>query len=152
MKHTLLLIALIAFLTVSLSGAELVLVQNGTPRVQIVIAAEKRPRMATLAALELQHHIQKISGARLPIVTSPDASVQVRIYVGKSPATEKLGVTDQDLKYGAYRIVSGPDWLVLLGERGRQEAASMTADQVACSISLGIVDNALACVFMRLSA
>jgi len=71
--------------------------------------------MATLAALELQRHIQTMSGARLPIVTSPDASLPVKIYVGKSPATEMLGVTDRDLKYGACRMVSGPDWLVLIG-------------------------------------
>jgi len=71
--------------------------------------------MATLAALELQPHIQKMSGARLPIMTSADASPPVKIYVGKSPVTEKLGVTDKDLKYGAFRMVSGPDWLVLIG-------------------------------------
>jgi hypothetical protein len=99
----------------SLRAAEALLVDRGAPRAQIVIAAENRPRMATLAALELQRHIQQMSGARLPIVTSPDASLPVRIYVGRSPATDKLGVSDKDLKYGAFRMVSGPDWLVLLG-------------------------------------
>lgn len=98
-----------------LRAEELLLVDQGTPRAQIVIAAENRPRMATLAALELQHHIQKMSGARLPIVTSPDASLPITIYVGKSPATDKLDVTDKDLKYGAFRMVSGSDWLVLIG-------------------------------------
>ncbi len=98
-----------------LHAAETLLVDQGAPRAQIVIAAEKRPRMVTLAALELQRHIQMMSGARLPIVTSPDASLPVKIYVGKSPATEKLGVTDKDLKYGAFCMVSGSDWLALLG-------------------------------------
>ncbi len=99
----------------SLNAAEALLVDQGAPRAQIVIAAENRPRMATLAALELQHHIEQMSGARLPIVTSPDSTLPIKIYVGKSPATDKLGVTDEDLKYGAFRMVSGPDWLVLLG-------------------------------------
>ncbi len=114
MKHTILLLtALLLF--GPLRAAETLLVDKGAPRAQIVIAAENRPRMATLAALELQRHIQTMSGARLPIVTSADASMPVKIYVGKSPATEKLGVTDKDLKYGAFRMASGPDWLVLLG-------------------------------------
>lgn len=99
----------------SLGAAEPLIVDQGVPRAQIVIAAENRPRMATLAALELQYHIRHMSGARLPIVTTPDASLPVRIYVGRSPATDKLGVSDKDLKYGAFRMVSGPEWLVLLG-------------------------------------
>jgi len=118
MKHALPLLATLLLHLVPLSplrAAETLLVDKGTPRAQIVIAAENRPRMVTLAALELQLHIQKMSGARLPIVTSPDASVPVKIYVGKSPATDKLGVNDKDLKYGAFRMVSGPDWMVLLG-------------------------------------
>ena len=116
MKHTLtILAALLLAPLASLHAAETLLIENGQPRAQIVIAAENRPRMVTLAALELQHHIQTMSGARLPIVTSPDASLPVKIYVGRSPATDKLGVTDKDLKYGAFRMVSGPDWLVLLG-------------------------------------
>jgi len=111
-----LFIALIApSLAPRLHAGEPLIVDKGLPRAQIVIAAEKRPRMATLAALELQRHIETMSGARLPIVTSPDASLPVKIYVGSSPATEKLGVTEKDLKYGAFRMVSGPDWLVLLG-------------------------------------
>ena len=116
MPHTLTILpALLLVPLFSLHAADTRLVENGQPRAQIVIAAENRPRMVTLAALELQHHIQTMSGARLPIVTSPDASLPVKIYVGKSPATEQLGVTDQDLKFGAFRMVSGPDWLVLLG-------------------------------------
>ena len=117
MKYALpLLAALLPFAShSSLRAAEALLVDQGAPRAQIVIAAENRPRMTTLAALELQRHIQQMSGARLPIVTSPQSSLPIKIYVGKSPATDKLGVTDKDLKYGAFRMVSGPDWLVLLG-------------------------------------
>ncbi|HSI32237.1 MAG TPA: DUF4838 domain-containing protein, partial [Tepidisphaeraceae bacterium] len=111
---------LIAALVVCVSpllarAGEAWIVEHGVAHAQIIIAAENRPRMATLAALELQRHIQKLSGARLPIVTSPDANLPVKIYVGSSPAAAKLGVTGADLKYGAFRIVSGTDWLVLLG-------------------------------------
>lgn len=72
--------------------------------------------MVTLAALDLRRYIEKISGARLPIVTAPDASAPVKIYVGQSPAAAKLGVTAEGLQNGAFRIASGPGWLALVGE------------------------------------
>jgi hypothetical protein len=115
MKHAILAALLLFALAPSLIAAETLLVDQGAPRAQIVIAAENRPRMATLAALELQRHIQKMSGARLPIVTSPDANLPVKIYVGKSAATEKLGVNAEGLNDGAYKLVSGPGWIVLIG-------------------------------------
>jgi len=93
----------------------LVIVKDGKPHAQIVIAAEKRSRMATLAALELRLHVQNISGARLPIVTSPGAALPVKIYVGESPAAAKHGVTAEGLQHGAYRIATGPDWIALVG-------------------------------------
>jgi hypothetical protein len=114
MKYTLLLTVVFASLTASLSGAELVLVKDGLPRAEIVLA-EKRPRMTTLAALELRHFIEKTSGARLPIVTVPTAAVPVKIHVGRSAETDRLGVKTDGLRDGAYRIATGADWLVLIG-------------------------------------
>ncbi len=96
-------------------GGKLSLVEDGQPRAEIVISPE-RPRMVTLAALELRHFLEKITGAKLPIVTEPATENPVKIYVGSSAGTDKLGITAEGLKYGAYKIVSGPDWLVLLGE------------------------------------
>lgn len=91
------------------------IVKDGKPNAEIVIADENRPRMATLAALEMRHYIEKISGARLPIVMTPTTNMPLAIYVGRSAHTDRLGVTDEGLKYGAFRMVSGPDYLVLLG-------------------------------------
>ncbi len=99
------------------SGGELragaMIVSDGVGNAEIVIAAEPA-RMTRLAARELQHFIAAISGAELPIVTEPGEAA-VKIYVGASPYTEKLGVVTDDLGHGAYRAVSGPDWLVLAG-------------------------------------
>lgn len=107
---------LLAWLLVAcdVSRAEPVLVENGQPRAEIVIAA-RPPRMVKVAATELQTYLEKLSGARLPIVTAPTEGVRARIYVGRSPHTDRLGVTDAGLRHGAFRIVSGPDWLILLG-------------------------------------
>lgn len=92
------------------------IVKDGQGRAEIVIAAENRSRMTTLAALELRKYVELISGAQLPIVTAPTDGVPVKIFVGESPATEKLGITAKGMEYGAYRMVSGPDWLVLIGK------------------------------------
>ncbi len=100
--------------TARLAADEFVLVDAGRARAEIVVAAQ-RPRMTTLAALELRHFVKKMSGATLPIVTSPSNSDTLKIFVGRSSETSRLGVMDEGLPYGAYRTVSGPNWLVLLG-------------------------------------
>ena len=98
-----------------LALAESYLVENGVPRSEIIIA-EEPPRTTRMAARELQQYLQKITGARLEIVTEPTGNVPVRILVGNSPGAAELGVTADDLKYGAYRIVSGDDWIVFIGD------------------------------------
>ena len=98
------------------------LIAHGQPRAKIVIS-ENPPRAVKLAALELQTYLKKISGAKLPIVIAPGTNVTVHIYVGKSKYTNELKITDEGLKYGAFRMVSGKPpqadsqagWLVLLG-------------------------------------
>jgi len=91
------------------------LTEGGVARAEIIVAKD-RPRMVTLAALELRHFVEKMSGARLPIVTEGTAGNLVKIYIGRSEGTDKLGVTAEGLRDGAYRVVSGPDWLVLIGK------------------------------------
>ncbi|HPZ83807.1 MAG TPA: hypothetical protein PL064_10245, partial [Thermogutta sp.] len=90
---------------------DLVLVENGRPRAEIIIA-ERPDRMARMAAHELRETIEKISGARLPIVTAPTGKA-VKVFVG---ASKHNPITADGLRYGAYRIASGPDWLALIGD------------------------------------
>lgn len=99
----------------ALHGADLFLTVTSQPRAEIVLA-EKPPRMASLAALELRHFVEKMSGARLPIVTKPTADQRLKIHIGRSAETERLGITSEGLHDGAYRIATGADWLVLIGE------------------------------------
>jgi len=72
--------------------------------------------MVVMAALELQYYLELISGARLPIVSVPSGTWPVRIFIGHSPYTDSLGVSGEGLRYGAFRMLSGADWLVLLGD------------------------------------
>jgi hypothetical protein len=114
MKH-ILLTAVVAVFAVQPAVAETYIVENGKPRAEIVIA--KRPqRMTRMAAAEFQTYVEKITGAKLSIVTQPSGTVPVRVYVGRSSHTDKLGITAEGLKHGAYRIASGDNWLVLIGD------------------------------------
>lgn len=96
-------------------AAETLLVENGQPRAVIVVAPSP-PRTVRLAAQELQDTVEKISGAHLPIVTQPDLAATAAIYVGRSPHTDRLQITADGLRDGAYRIVSGDGRLVLIGQ------------------------------------
>ncbi len=101
------------FATSGSSAGEAFIVENGQPRAEIVIA-EKPLRTVRIAADDLQTFVQKMSGVRLPIVTEPSGTA-VKLFVGRSAYTDKLGVTAEGLKFGAYRLVSGADWMVFLG-------------------------------------
>jgi hypothetical protein len=99
------------------------LIQDGRARAEIVIA-ERPPRMVALAARELQEHLLKISGAKLPIATEPSSDCPAQIYVGRSLHTDRLGIRDDGLPHGAFRLVSGRNWLVLLGHDSDYEPPS----------------------------
>ncbi|NLF72692.1 MAG: tetratricopeptide repeat protein [Candidatus Anammoximicrobium sp.] len=96
-------------------AAETFLVENGRPR-SVIVVAESPPRTVRLAAQELQNYVEKITGAHLPIVTEPGEAATVPIYVGASRHTDRLGITAAGLQDGAFRIVSGDGWLVLIGQ------------------------------------
>jgi hypothetical protein len=107
------------FLAMGVPGSNILaqvhIVEDGEARAGIIIA-EDPPRMVKVAAGELQTYIEKISGALLPVVTGPGGTFPVKIYLGQSPFTDSLGVIAEGLRYGAYRMISGQDYLVLLGD------------------------------------
>lgn len=113
------LIALIAVLSLSLvaplAAADSFLVERGRPRAEIVIA-ERPARSARLAAHELQAYIEKLSGARLDIVTQPSGNFPVSVFIGRSSHTDQRKLDVENLKFGAFRMVSGANWLALLGD------------------------------------
>lgn len=107
------------------------IVEDGEAKAEIVMP-ENPPDSVQYAALELQTYIEKMTGARLPIIPDialakdesahlltrypPETpSLPIRIYVGQSWHTDQLGITTEGLKWGGYRVKSGKDWLVLMG-------------------------------------
>lgn len=100
------------FLLTSVSAlqAQPLLVEDGLPKAEIIIS-DKPTRTQRLAAHEFRDVIQKISGAKLPIVTRPTGGA-VKVFIGSS---EGSPVKAEGLQHGAYRITTGDDWMALIG-------------------------------------
>ena len=96
----------IALLSAGSVRGEAYLVKDGKPCADIVIS-DKPARAVKLASTELQTYLEKISGAKLAITNTPGADVPAHIYVGRSAETDKLKITDEGLKGGAFRMLSG---------------------------------------------
>ena len=92
----------------------LTLVQDGRSAATIVLAAGPTTA-AQLGALELQYYVQKISGARLPIVHEPAEVQGTRILVGAGRAAEALGFQADAFGEQEYVIRTSPDALLLMG-------------------------------------
>src|SRR5208283_3108951 len=80
----------------SATAAELVIVQDGQPRATIVVAKDAvglaKQKIKT-AAEELQTYVQKISGAKLPIVDDAQNPAGPLILVGPTRLSDGLGIT-----------------------------------------------------------
>jgi hypothetical protein len=90
------------------------LVQQGTAVCSIILAERPSPA-ARLAALELQYHILKISGARVPIRSEGDRVEGGRILVGESSATRRFGLRSADFKPQEYLIAFRTNTIILIG-------------------------------------
>lgn len=91
--------------------ARSLLVESGLPRAEIVISSSPT-RMQRVAAHEFRMQIEKISGARLPIVTQPTEKA-LKVFIG---ASDSCPVKSEGLEHGAYRIATGADWMALIGD------------------------------------
>jgi hypothetical protein len=111
MKHFLLL----ALLLPLVASAAPFIVKDGTARAEIIIS-DTPTRTQRLAARDLQTHIRKISGAQLAILSTPSGNLPNKLYVGASSHTDALGISAKGLEYGAYRIVSGDNWIAFIGD------------------------------------
>ncbi len=110
-----LLTALLLAPLAAVQAADTLLIENGQARAEIIIAANPT-RMQRVAAEEFRDEIEKISGARLPIVTAPSGKMSAKVFIGRSAHTDALKVTADGLQHGAYRIATGADWMVLIGD------------------------------------
>lgn len=78
--------------------------------------AEDAPRSTRFAARDLQTYIEKMTGAKLAVLSSPSGKGLVKLFVGESEGTRSLNLSTKGLEHGAYQLVSGSDWLAFLGD------------------------------------
>ncbi len=91
------------------------IVQNGVGYADIVVASNA-PNMVKLAAEYFQMYIYNMTGVRLPISNSVNQSKSYHIYIGRSSYTDSLGITSQGCVNDGFKMVSGTNYLVLLGD------------------------------------
>ena len=88
------LVLLAGILLAGLAGGTanaMVIAKDGTPAATIVISADAGDKVRSAAA-ELRSYIEKISGAKLPLVTDGDATKGPVILVGRSKLTDAANV------------------------------------------------------------
>lgn len=109
-------------------------VEQGMAACSIVVAESPSPA-ARLAALELQFHVMKITGAELPIRSESEQVEGRRILVGESSMTRRFGLRGGDFKPQEYLIAFRPDTIILIGrdwedtEASRKAQGRSTTDQ-----------------------
>ena len=124
---------LLSVSTLALSEtARITISKDGQPEATIIIAGNPTPA-ANLAALEVQYHVGRITGAILPIKTDQEeVQGSVRILVGESAATRELGLRGTDFAPQEYLIRFLSQTIVLIGrdwqdtEENRNEAGRGT--------------------------
>ncbi|WP_209332211.1 DUF4838 domain-containing protein [Lunatimonas salinarum] len=90
------------------------LVVAGKPSATIIVSANPTPAVH-LAALELQHHVERISGARLPITSEVDQVKGFKIHIGKTEYSDQKGIHDGDFGEQEYLILFDEENLLLYG-------------------------------------
>lgn len=129
-----LLLALLLLSAVEVGAAPtLTLTRDGEPASTIVVAADPT-KAALFAALELQWHVQKISGAILPIVREGEPVVGTKILVGESTLTRALGLKNEDFKLREYAVKFLPDTLVLIGRDDPDRSEMRYEDDTAYNL------------------
>ena len=110
----------------SLAAGDVLLVENGEPKAAIVIP-ENANEIETLAAQELQAYVQKMSGAKLQIVTEAAAPAKGNVVaVGNTKLAAKFGVDVKKLPAEAFRLkTTGPrPTLIIAGQDTINERVS----------------------------
>ena len=95
----------------------LTLVKDGVPAATIII--DKNPtKAAAFAVEELNYHINKITGIKLPVKSTDIANdaTGLKICVGESSETRKLGLKSSDFAPQEYLVLGKPGILVLMGK------------------------------------
>ena len=90
------------------------LVKDGQPAAEIILDTNAHASVK-VAAEQIQKYIEKMSGAKLEIVSAPTGKYPARLYVGASAATKELGFTLDDVKHDGFKILARGNDVVVAG-------------------------------------
>ncbi|MCC6581652.1 MAG: DUF4838 domain-containing protein [Phycisphaeraceae bacterium] len=90
------------------------LTEDSKPAASIVISHAPTVS-AVMGAIELRDHVQKITGATLPIVPDTVKVNGTRVLIGQSAATDALGFKNDDFKTQEFMVTRRGNDLVLFG-------------------------------------
>ena len=104
----------LAPLTVAAAGFDLVKDGRGQA---VVVTPERSNAVVAYAAQELAYHVEKASGAKLPIVTENaiPANAGARVYLGDTQAARAAGIDAAKLARETFALRSTPDALIIAG-------------------------------------
>lgn len=105
------------------------LTRDGRPAATIVLSDNPSPA-AGFAAAELQYHIYKITGARLPVVADDTPVAGPCLLVGESTRTRKLGLRRQDFADQEHCLRFLPDTVIIMGRDDSGNAQAVTPQTV----------------------
>jgi hypothetical protein len=115
-------ITILLSLTIPSAAADLVISRDGRGSYQIIVPNDRRPAIE-YAAEELQHFLEEIAGAKLPIVTAQEAGPTPAFLLGPSARVEKAGLGEKTKGLsddGVFVKTVGKDIVLLgMGDRGQ---------------------------------
>ena len=116
-----------------LNKTPLVLVKDGVPRFNIVIA-EKPTQVARYAAEELQYHFRLATGKAVPILKGKKSDLPA-IHIGHTPLSERYGVTPEKLSAEHFVLARVGNDIIISG--GDDSKASMRTILSISGVPLG---------------
>lgn len=130
------LLTLLSHATCYVAHARLLLVADGKPRAVILTAAEPSAS-AKHAAEELQHFLELMSGAKLPIQTdaTPQPKDAALLLVGRSKLTSGVNIpsgTDRDFNKEGFVLKTRGNSLILAGNEDGDYNGKSTEPSTRC--------------------
>ncbi len=110
--HALTLVGII--LAANSAVADITLVESEAP-VATIVVAEETPLAVQLAVAELNHHIERMTGAALPVTTDAGQVEGPLVLVGESARTRELDLRNEDFAKQQYLVRAAGDRLILMG-------------------------------------
>lgn len=99
---------------------ELTIVLNGISRFSVV-HAEDAPNSVRIAAKELQHYVEKSTGAKLPIVVGRASALQPFIALGDTQMTGAESIYGRDLPVEGFQLVTRGGNFFIVGPDTRED-------------------------------